>query len=220
MLSLRRAKGQTVAPAAPDVAQPRTTAIQATTCHLALVDEEREWVRRIRDGDETAFQPLFRAYYDPLCRFVDCFVRRPDISEELVQSLFLRLWVKRAQLSIQQAIRTYLYRAARNISLNHLLRERVYNALLARSAGQADHGEWYGEIPESDARVRASDVEDRVLSAIGALPLRYRPVLALRWEHGMTYAEIARILRLPVKTVETRAARAVRMLQPMLRHLR
>jgi RNA polymerase sigma-70 factor, ECF subfamily len=203
----------------PD-ARPLPARPRPADAHLALLDEDRAWVERIRQGDEAAFHDLFRTFYDPLCRFVEGFVRRRDVAEELVQSLFLTLWIRRDGWAVRDTLRTYLFATARNHALNHWKRERLFDGYVARAWARRDRAVEIRITTNADTRLVSEEVEASVRRAIAALPGRYAPVLQLRWEHGMTYAEIARILDLPVKTVETRAGRALRMLRPALEGLR
>jgi RNA polymerase sigma-70 factor (family 1) len=203
----------------PD-AQPRTTRLRSAEAHLSLLDEDRACVARIRAGDEEAFQDLFRAYYDPLCRFVEGLVRRKAVAEELVQSLFLTLWIRREEWTVRDTLRTYLYATARNHALNHWKRERLFDGYVARAWSRLDRAAEIRVTANADTRLESEEVDASVRRAIAALPIRYAPVLQLRWEHGLTYAEIARVLELPVKTVETRVGRALRMVRPALEQLR
>jgi RNA polymerase sigma-70 factor (ECF subfamily) len=200
--------------------RPRAGRPRAADTHLSLLDGDRGCVERIRQGDEEAFQDLFRTFYDPLCRFVEGFVRRRAVAEELVQSLFLTLWIRRDSWAIRDTLRTYLYTTARNHALNHWKRERLFDGYVARTWARRDRAAEIRVTTNADTRLVSEEVEASVRRAIAALPLRYAPALQLRWEHGMTYAEIARILDLPVKTVETRVGRALRMLRPALEALR
>ena len=201
-------------------ARPLSGRPRIADTYLSLLDEDRAWVERIRQGDEAAFQQLFQSFYDPLCRFVEGFVHRQAVAEELVQSLFLTLWIRRDAWAVRYTLRTYLYATARNHALNHWKRERLFDGYVARAWARRDRAVDIRVTTNADTRLVSEEVEARVRRAIAALPLRYAPVLQLRWEHGMTYAEIARILDLPVKTVETRAGRALRMLRPTLEALR
>lgn len=201
-------------------AHPQTARLRSAEAHLSLLDEDRACVARIRGGDERAFQNLFRTYYDPLCRFVEGLVRRKAVAEELVQSLFLTLWIRREEWIVRDTLRTYLYATARNHALNHWKRERLFDGYVARSWARRDRASEIRVTANADTRLESEEVEASVRRAIAALPIRYAPVLQLRWEHGLTYAEIARVLELPVKTVETRVGRALRMVRPALEQLR
>src|SRR5690349_9908460 len=86
----------------------------------SLRGRDEEWVARIRAGDASAFETVFRTYYSGLRGFIARYVRSYETAEELVQELFLRLWTQRERWVIEESLQTYLYRAARNHALNHL----------------------------------------------------------------------------------------------------
>lgn len=58
-----------------------------------------EWLERIRQGDQAAFESLFRAFAPGLCAFTTRYVDSPQVAEEIVQDLFLAVWQKRGSAS-------------------------------------------------------------------------------------------------------------------------
>ena len=66
------------------------------------------------------FEILFKQYYEPLCNFVFGMVKDYDASEDVIQELFVKFWEKRNELPDDLSIKAYMYRAARNLALNHL----------------------------------------------------------------------------------------------------
>jgi RNA polymerase sigma-70 factor, ECF subfamily len=164
-----------------------------------------EWVGRIRAGDESAFETLFRACAPGLCLFATRYLGSRSAAEDLVQELFLSLWKKRGELEITGPVDTYLYRAARNRALNQLrhsqVEERFRTAVLERGME--------GAISPDVEILEMLDVQD----AIQGLPPRCRLVFTLHHHHGLTYADIARSLGLSIKTVETQMGRALKSLR-------
>jgi RNA polymerase sigma-70 factor (ECF subfamily) len=78
-----------------------------------------------------------------------------------------------------------------------------------------------GAIPPSaDAAVQSEEARTLIDRAVATLPEPYRQVLALRSEHQLSYPEIAAVLQIPLKTVESRVTRAFRTLREALRGLR
>jgi RNA polymerase sigma-70 factor (ECF subfamily) len=70
--------------------------------------------------DREQFKALFEEYYNPLCNFVYRYVNDRDVSEDMVQSVFVRLWEKRDSLELTGSLRSYLFTATRNTALDHI----------------------------------------------------------------------------------------------------
>ena len=199
-------------PAHPGIAFPESV----TTSTPPAEPTDGELLRRLRAGDERALEIVFRAHYSGMASFVQRFVRSPDVAEELVQDLFLKLWTKREQLSEIETFRTYLYRAARNQALNWLRRQKLERRWQDEHAGEEE------AITTETADEDASEHEGAaaVRSAIDRLPPRCREVFLLSRDGGLTYAEIARTLDISVKTVETQMGRALKSLRVALQRYR
>lgn len=175
-----------------------------------------ELLQRIRAGDERALEIVFRTHYSGMASFVQRFVRTPDVAEELVQDLFLKLWTKREQLSDIETFRTYLYRAARNQALNWLRRQKLERRWQEEHAG--DEEATTAQTADEDASEH--EVAVAVRAAIDRLPPRCREVFLLSRDGGLTYLEIARTLDISVKTVETQMGRALKSLRTALQRYR
>ncbi len=122
----------------PMTASPEDDDLATLPVDPRVAASDGELVRRIRAGDERALEEVFRAYYAGMCSFVRRFVHAPDISEELVQDVFFKLWAKRESLTDIDALRTYLFRAARNTALNHLRRRKLEHAWEEREATRGE----------------------------------------------------------------------------------
>ena len=168
-----------------------------------------EWLACVREGDERAFETLFRAFAPGLVAFVARYVDSRSIAEDLVQDLFLRLWQMRAELAVDQAVTSYLYTAARNRALNHLKRGRLAGRWASAVVGRIDEASQSGET----ALLEMLDLQD----AVERLPARCRLIFTLSRQHDMTYAQIAQSLCISVKTVEVQMGRALKALRDSLK---
>lgn len=179
-----------------------------------LPDEGREWVARVRAGDERAFESLFRALAPGLCALATRYVGSRSVAEELVQDLFLDVWTRRESLHIEQTISAYLYTAVRHRALNHVRRERgparVRDTSFAMHPDDPDP-----RAPGASELLDALEIQD----AIDRLPARCRLVFTLHRQQDMSYGEIATSLGLSIKTVETQMGRALKSLRERLKHL-
>ena len=177
----------------------------------ALLADEARWARRLRDGDRAALEEAFRAYYAPLCSFVRQQVGSLDTAEELVQDVFLHVWQRRAQLDPDGSLHALLYRSAHNAALNHL-KHLAIERRWARAVAAAPEPVGAG----ADAGVRERELSGAIRDAVAALPERCRLVFLMSRQQGLGYAEIAEVLDLSVKTVETQMGRALKSLRSAL----
>ena len=173
---------------------------------------------RVRLGEESAFESLFEAYYASLCDFVQSFLHSAESAEEVVQTVFLRIWEQRATWEPTTGVRAYLFAACRNQALGILKHERV----VVRTATRATREELALGMgrgaPAPDAALHATELANALRDAVHALPERRRMVVVLRWQHQMSYAEIATVLGISVKTVEVQMGRALASLRKQLGH--
>jgi RNA polymerase sigma-70 factor (family 1) len=180
---------------------------------------EREWVARVRLGDERAVESLFEAYYPALCDFVQSYLHSPEAAEDVVQTVFLRIWEHRATWDPATGVRAYLFAACRNRALGALKHDRVVARTAARVTSELVV--WAGGLGTlaADEAVQAGELARTLHAAVNTLPERRRTVVILRWQHQMSYAEIAAVLGISVKTVEVHVGRALAFLRKHLVHL-
>lgn len=170
-------------------------------------DAEARRPRATTADDERAFEALFREHYAALCQFVDSYVRAPDVAEEIVQGVFLRLWESRESWQPKQGPRAYLFAACRNQALDFIRHERIV-ARTAEMATDVDAG--LGSAPpRADAALENAELGERLKAVVAQLPERRRLVVVLRWQHQLTNPEIARVMGISVKGVEMQFSRAL-----------
>ncbi len=184
----------------------------------AATDPDAASVARVRAGDALAFEALFRAYYRPLTGFVLGYVHSRGIAEELAQDVLCRVWEQRITWEVGGTVRGYLYAAARHRALDYLKHRRVAERWESTWSGGADAAPpGMGEpSAPADAEVRAEELMVAAARVIAALPDRCRHAYTLRRQHGLAYAEIARVMRLSIKRVEFLLTQAHRTLQTQL----
>jgi len=171
---------------------------------------ERELQNRIRAGDESAFDVIFRAHYPHLVRMGESIVRERGPAEEIAQDVMLELWRRRESLEVEQSFRAYLIRATRNRALNHVRHQRIVARELAAASVEMR------ESTGSDEELIGVELERAVRDAIDSLPEKSREVFTMSREQGMRYAEIASALEISVKTVEKRMGQALSELRDRL----
>ena len=173
--------------------------------------DDRELLARLREGETSAFDAIFRANYALLVRVAEAMLRDRASAEEIAQDVMLELWRRRELLAVTESVRGYLLQATRNRSLNALR----HRAIERRNEPQL--GDGVSRLPSTDAAVREREIEVAIHTAIGELPDRCRQVFELSRIEGLRYSEIASRLGISVKTVEVQMGKALRILRERLR---
>lgn len=177
--------------------------------------DESALVAQLRAGNETAFEALFRAYYIQLVAFAVTYVRTDDVAEEIVGDIFAWLWDHRATWTPERSIRAFLFGAVRNRALN-VQRDAASRYRAASRVADAANV-WIGSTaPSSDDAVQHRELYDMVWNAVATLSERQRTLLSLRWEDGMSWAEIAAVLGMTPNAAEILHRKALRALRDLL----
>jgi RNA polymerase sigma-70 factor (ECF subfamily) len=171
-------------------------------------------VRRLNQGDAAAFRAIFDAYATPLVLYGASLLRADrQAAEDIVHDLFTHLWTHRHDIEVQGALRTYLYRATRNRCWSVLRHERVERALQERVDPDAVFAP---STEQPDLKHQDEALGAAIGRALDALPQRQREIWRLNRYEGFSYTEIAALLGLSVKTIETHMARALKELRIQL----
>lgn len=155
--------------------------------HTDDLDTDARLVERIRVGDAGAFADLYRRYKGPLYAFCLRFTAERGDAEDAVHETFLRLSISAREIRAPEAVRTWLFRVARNESLLKLRARKRVEPL----TDSGDEGPQDGETPLT--LLEARDGVGVVERALRCLKSEYRELLLLREFEDLSYAQIAEI---------------------------
>jgi RNA polymerase sigma-70 factor, ECF subfamily len=160
-------------------------------------------------GTEDEFEQVFRAYFKSLHAYACTLLRDPVIAEEMVQTVFVRLWERRTDLEIREKLSSYLYRAVHNESMNylkHIKRRSTYQSHAMRQQRHTQHTETSGKLS-------LRELEGRLQKAMNELPEQCRTIFQLSRFEELKYREIADKLGISVKTVENQMGKALKLMR-------
>ncbi|MFV0375934.1 MAG: RNA polymerase sigma-70 factor [Mangrovibacterium sp.] len=170
--------------------------------------ENKLW-DQIITGDKKAFDQLFLLYYKSLCRFACTFVQSTNDSEDIVQTMFVRLWANRRKLHPLDNPKAFLFKSVYFEAMKLMRTKNVREKNLAAYFSQFK----FRTEEENDH----SAILPHLQKAIGKLPERCRQTFILNKLEGLTQEEIANYLGVSVKTVESQVAIALTKLREELK---
>lgn len=156
-------------------------------------------------SNQGTFEAIFKEYFKPLSHYSLKMVNDMDSAKEIAHSVFVTLWEKREEISLDISIRSYLFTAVHNKSLNFLRdRAKFY---------KGDFSEIELMDEQIEDKVVEAETESKIMDAINSLPPRCSEVFKLSRFEGKKYREIAIELGISIKTVEIQMSKALKILK-------
>ena len=164
---------------------------------------DRELFALIARDDANAFRQIFHQYTKLLLPFVNKLTGSPEGAEEVIQNLFLQLWLQRQKLTDIQNPKAWIIRLASNIATDYLRKQTANSKLLSRLKNQTTSD----SSPEQD--LSAKEMAALVQQAVQQLSPQCKKVYLLSREEGMTIPEIAEALQTSPNTVKNQLIKAL-----------
>ena len=195
---------------------PKNMAASASALSLPVSrrekgEEERQLVRLAQSGEEAAFEELIRRHQQRVFGLVSGILRRREDVEDVVQQVFLKVFVSLKRFDQRAAFSTWLYKISVNECWDYLRKKKVrpllYEADLSEEQVSRLDGVVSADQPpaSSSDRAEARDLLERMMEK---LPEQDRQLLVLKEVEGFSVQELAEILDLNVNTVKVRLFRA------------
>jgi len=179
---------------------------------MARTDGDTDLVRRSKTGDVNAFGELVERYQSLVVGFCYRLLGNREDAEDIAQETFMRAFSAIGRFQPRAKFSTWLLTIAKNLSLNLLRDERrrgrdVHVATVLEQEMQAVELV-PSDDPRPDETLRQDERADRVRRALFELSDIHRSIIVLRDFEGMTYEEIAKVMRCRKGTVKSRLSRA------------
>lgn len=172
---------------------------------------ETELLQLTAEGNEKAFRQLFHQHWDNIYGVSLMLTKSEAIAEDMVQEIFLKLWMKRDQLPLVNDFENFLFIIARN-HIFDALRKKSREDNFARQLF-----EYFKQSPDSpEQKLLYKESGNLVQQAVSNLPEQQRIVYQLARDKGMKQDEIAEQLGISRNTVRNHMARALQALREFL----
>lgn len=177
-----------------------------------LASYERVLLGKLKKDDQSAFSVVFTQYYSDLVRFSFKFTNDLNISEEIVQDVFLRLWENRSSLEIHTSLKSYLLKNVQNRSIDSLRHTGITNQYVSMVLNNV-----IATQNDTENYVFFSELQANYNNALKKIPVQYADVFRMSRMEGLKYQEIAHMLGVSVRTVEVRLSKALVILREELK---
>ena len=163
-------------------------------------------VERCRAGDALAWEAFVRQIQGRMFALAYSYAGDREDARDLAQEIFVRLYEVRGQWPSGDEFLPWLFRVARNRSVDYLRRRSVRRP--AVTVDEAEIAELPDPAPGAEAQAIASDRRGLLHAALRSLSAINREIVVLRDVHGLDIRQVASILGIPLGTVKSRASRA------------
>ena len=165
---------------------------------------------RISNDDEKAFGQIFHRHYKRMVMVARRYMTDLDLSENIVQQIFVKLWEQRKNLQIN-SFEAYLLVSVRNSCNNELKHQKT----IRKYENQAIDEPW-----ETDDVYPDNETLEKIYKVIEEMPPQRKKIFKMNRLEGMKYKEIAEALQLSPKTVEVQISKALKYLKENLSYLK
>jgi RNA polymerase sigma-70 factor (ECF subfamily) len=177
--------------------------------HIEFQQDEQIDLEKLASGDHDAFRRLFMKYYPKVKCFISYFVKSDAVAEDLSQDVFEYIWINRDILSNLKSLNAYLFRMAKNKSINFLNHKSI----------EENYSLSFNDLKEFliEEEIYAKELELLILLTVEKMPEQRRRIFELSRSNNLQNAEIAEKLNISKKTVENHLNLAFKQIREVLK---
>jgi RNA polymerase sigma-70 factor (ECF subfamily) len=172
---------------------------------------EKLLIRQLTEGNNKAFRKLFDYYRNDLYKFSLSMVCSKDYAEEIVQDVFMKVWIKRESLNPEMSFKSYLFTITRNKNIKFL--KKAANDRKLREEIFYKKQKFANSI---DIYVRESELEFLKQEALDKLSPRRREIFEMSRNENKSYEEIAEELGISISTVRNQMSKSLEILRDFI----
>jgi len=162
----------------------------------ALINES-ELIVKITNGDREAFTILYKAYCNNLYRYIYLICKSKELSDEIVQVVFIKMWSQREKLKGINSFRSYVYRSAKNLLLDDIKRRNIEEKVLLITQPATEES-----VEKADTRIIFNQYSKILQEAIDLLPEKRKRIVEMRTKEELSLDEIAEKLGISKSVVK------------------
>jgi RNA polymerase sigma-70 factor (family 1) len=175
--------------------------------------DEQLLLTQIAEGDEQAFAILFYRYLPVLQPYALKFTKSEAAAEEIIQDIFLRVWLNREKIETVDNVKAWLYKYASNECLNYLRKQlKQVKAIDKLTIDQPR------ESHTTTDTIHINEINQLVAQVVNKLPAQRRKIYQMSRIEGLSIPEIADQLSLSPNTVKNALVISLKTIRTHLNH--
>lgn len=180
---------------------------------------DNQLITRIQNNDEKAFEDIFRRYFQVLNEYAVFYTEDPQLSEDIVQDIFLKLWHSRHKISIHTTLKGYLYRSVHNRCIQYLRHKAVEQQHKDSHQAKLQEAILMNRLffENGITRLFESEIKLLIQKSLDELPEKTREIYILSRKRYLTNKEIAKKKNISEKSVEYHISKVMESLRKYLR---
>lgn len=176
-----------------------------------LPDDQLECLERLKVGDTQAFTSLYNTFSRSLYRKIFSMIKDEDVAKEILQDLFMKIWLNREKIDLSKSFRAYLNTIASNIVFDHF-REVARSRELSQKLVQAT----ISYYTHSEEMLIEKDNLALINTAIDQLPPQRKRIFVMCRLDGKSYQEVSEELSISTSTIRDHMVKANRVVKEYL----
>lgn len=169
---------------------------------------EDELIQKTSNGDTASFALIYDHYNKVIFKFIYKFVKSADLSDDLCQEIFLKIWENRENLAQVRSFKSYAYTVTKNYTFNFLKRAAVESN--AKVVIYSAFNELRNGLEED---LITAEYLRYIKAILNTLPAQSREVFKLCRQQGKTYEETAALLGISRNCVKKHMVRSMKTLK-------
>lgn len=178
---------------------------------MAYPQITKQLLSRLKQGDEHAFDSIYWKYNGWIYNFAHSLLQNNELSEDLTQTVFLKIWERRAEINVELNFEAYIFTIARN-----LVYKETENRLANHAFMQSLEKRMMNSHSSKEEEMDAALLYEHINRLVDKLPPARKQIYKLSREQHLSNKEIAAKLSISEKTVETQLYRSLLFLKKEL----
>lgn len=168
-------------------------------------ENEQQWLPLLKKGDRSAFDAIYQFYSNRIYSRILDMVKMPEVTDELLQDIFLKVWEKRAEINESLSFQAWLYKITENTVYDHY--RKLALDLKMRNHMLETYSELYNQTEDYILNKERTQLLEK---ALNQLPPQRQLIFKLCRIEGKSYEEAASLLNISTSTVSNQLVKATK----------